>query len=319
MLHACGRPSDNSPQLWYLNKSLRLSDPTVVCPLAFCFYNTSSIAFGLVYFNQIGALKWWELLLVAIGTILLLTGVWIVSLHRKPDTDEDELDSCMSSPEQSMVATPDMTTGEPDWASPFSTPPSPGRSEHRRRRSPSLTLGINTLSGVEPDEEEPHTASALYSTFLERGFSVGIAASSPGFHLKSTQNQTARESRPGGSRRTMSEADMSPFHPTAEDADADVNAIDRLESGGGRRARRKRALPGSDTVEEGDEEPMLEPAAINSSAFHLDHLPTLDVASLRQRLAQHMQLDTTWVSRLLRQRERPAGDEEEPLISSPHD
>lgn len=33
-------------QLWYLNKSLRMADPTLVCPLAFCFYNTSSIALG---------------------------------------------------------------------------------------------------------------------------------------------------------------------------------------------------------------------------------------------------------------------------------
>lgn len=33
-------------QLWYLNKSLKLVDPTLVCPLAFCFYNTSSIMLG---------------------------------------------------------------------------------------------------------------------------------------------------------------------------------------------------------------------------------------------------------------------------------
>ncbi|CBQ73430.1 conserved hypothetical protein [Sporisorium reilianum SRZ2] len=68
-------------QLWYLNKALKLADPTLVCPLAFCFYNTSSIALGLVYFDQIGALAWYDLVLVAVGTAVLLAGVWTVSLH----------------------------------------------------------------------------------------------------------------------------------------------------------------------------------------------------------------------------------------------
>ena len=68
-------------QLWYLNKALKLADPTLVCPLAFCFYNTSSIALGLVYFDQIGALAWYDLVLVALGTSVLLGGVWTVSLH----------------------------------------------------------------------------------------------------------------------------------------------------------------------------------------------------------------------------------------------
>ncbi|PWN46785.1 hypothetical protein IE53DRAFT_372024, partial [Violaceomyces palustris] len=68
-------------QLWYLNKALKLADPTLVCPLAFCFYNTSSIALGLVYFNQLGSLAWYDIILVVLGTAVLLTGVWVVSLH----------------------------------------------------------------------------------------------------------------------------------------------------------------------------------------------------------------------------------------------
>ena len=73
-------------QLWYLNKALKLADPTLVCPLAFCFYNTSSIALGLVYFDQIGALAWYDLVLVAVGTAVLLGGVWTVSLHGNEDS-----------------------------------------------------------------------------------------------------------------------------------------------------------------------------------------------------------------------------------------
>ena len=78
-------------QLWYLNKSLRLADPTLVCPLAFCFYNTSSIMLGLVYFDQLGSLPWSSLVLVVVGVAVLLGGVWTVSMHGSgSDQDADK-------------------------------------------------------------------------------------------------------------------------------------------------------------------------------------------------------------------------------------
>ncbi|MCO5585512.1 hypothetical protein L7F22_039445 [Adiantum nelumboides] len=77
-------------QLWYLNKSLRLASPPLVCPLAFCFYNTSSIALGMVYFDQLGALSPVSIILVILGTAILLSGVWMVSLHGSETEDEKE-------------------------------------------------------------------------------------------------------------------------------------------------------------------------------------------------------------------------------------
>lgn len=77
-------------QLWYLNKSLRLASPPLVCPLAFCFYNTSSIALGMVYFDQLGALSPVSIILVILGTAILLNGVWMVSLHGSESEDEKE-------------------------------------------------------------------------------------------------------------------------------------------------------------------------------------------------------------------------------------
>jgi hypothetical protein len=68
-------------QLWYLHKSLKIADPTLVCPLAFCAYNLSSIVNGLVYFNQFGALSAKQLSLVSLGIVILLGGVWAVSLQ----------------------------------------------------------------------------------------------------------------------------------------------------------------------------------------------------------------------------------------------
>ncbi|KAK0546346.1 hypothetical protein OC861_005311 [Tilletia horrida] len=76
-------------QLWYLNKALRFESPVLVMPLAFCFYNTASIALGLVYFDQLGALAWWNICLVVLGTIILLMGVWVVSLHSDEEVEAE--------------------------------------------------------------------------------------------------------------------------------------------------------------------------------------------------------------------------------------
>lgn len=62
-----------------MHKGLVLANPTLVCPLAFCFYNLSSIINGLVYFNEFSALSTTKLLLVSLGIVVLLAGVWIVS------------------------------------------------------------------------------------------------------------------------------------------------------------------------------------------------------------------------------------------------
>ncbi|TFK41161.1 hypothetical protein BDQ12DRAFT_646977 [Crucibulum laeve] len=68
-------------QLWYLHKALILADPTLVCPSAFCFYNLSSIVNGLVYFNQFSLIPPIHLGLVILGIIVLLGGVWVVSIQ----------------------------------------------------------------------------------------------------------------------------------------------------------------------------------------------------------------------------------------------
>ncbi|KAF9076305.1 hypothetical protein BDP27DRAFT_1314218 [Rhodocollybia butyracea] len=68
-------------QLWYLHKALILADPTLVCPSAFCFYNLSSIVNGLVYFDQFALISPLHLGLVALGIVILLIGVWVVSIQ----------------------------------------------------------------------------------------------------------------------------------------------------------------------------------------------------------------------------------------------
>ncbi|QRW05598.1 Magnesium transporter NIPA [Ceratobasidium sp. AG-Ba] len=93
-------------QLWYLHKSLTLADPTLVCPLAFCFYNLSSIVNGLVYFDQISELSGFHLTLVILGIFILLGGVWAVSIQQgggvkegawvDEDADQDEVERAVA-------------------------------------------------------------------------------------------------------------------------------------------------------------------------------------------------------------------------------
>ncbi|CEH12132.1 Uncharacterized conserved protein [Ceraceosorus bombacis] len=77
-------------QLWYLNKALKLSDPTLVCPLAFCAYNVASIMLGLMYFDQLSALSALSLTAVVLGTAVLLTGVFLVSTHGSSKTPKQD-------------------------------------------------------------------------------------------------------------------------------------------------------------------------------------------------------------------------------------
>jgi hypothetical protein len=104
-------------QLWYLNRGLRLADPAFVCPSAFCFYNFSSIINGLVYFDQLGQLPGWHLILVIVGMFVLLAGVWAVSAQANVDesdtaTESDVEDQAVSN---SGSATPEITL--PSYAS----------------------------------------------------------------------------------------------------------------------------------------------------------------------------------------------------------
>lgn len=64
-----------------MNRALRLLGPTLICPLAFCFYNLSSIISGLIYYDQWSLLSNLQFGLVGFGTAVLLAGVWVVSIQ----------------------------------------------------------------------------------------------------------------------------------------------------------------------------------------------------------------------------------------------
>jgi len=189
-------------QLWYLHKSLVLADPTLVCPLAFCFYNLSSIINGLVYFDQFAVLSTTNLLLVMLGIAVLLAGVWVVSIQTNADAAEllaeAEAEELVESPTVSRRAShavdEEVAIGSPieDSSSPVvASRPS------MKRRYPSL-LG--------PDSG---------------GFSIGLSPSSPGFAVAPRRRITSmQEAAHRLTRRSLSEADA--LRRAASESDVDL-------------------------------------------------------------------------------------------------
>jgi hypothetical protein len=66
-------------QLYYLHRGLKLVSTSILYPLIFCIYNIVAILDGLIYFKQADRLSLLRACLIALGTIILLSGVLALS------------------------------------------------------------------------------------------------------------------------------------------------------------------------------------------------------------------------------------------------
>ncbi|KAL6721868.1 hypothetical protein ACLMJK_000973 [Lecanora helva] len=75
-------------QLYYLHRGLKLCSTSILYPFVFCVYNIIAILDGLIYFDQSSRLSLLHALLIALGTVILLLGVFALSwrLHDDPAT-----------------------------------------------------------------------------------------------------------------------------------------------------------------------------------------------------------------------------------------
>ncbi|KAI0068198.1 hypothetical protein BV25DRAFT_1793338 [Artomyces pyxidatus] len=216
-------------QLWYLHKALTLADPTIVCPLAFCFYNLSSIVNGLVYFDQFSLLPAWHIALVVVGIGILLGGVWVVSFQSVDVgtwTDEDD--------EETLLLVDEPVIPPIILESPPVSPVARGRTlEHSRQvvsepvvagAAPSTPPPQQLLSpeGTRRFRRRPTSGENTLSPPPAPGFSIGLSPVSPGFALVPRERRrrvsgVAGNEESGGGwrdvvsrvqmRRTVSEAD----------------------------------------------------------------------------------------------------------------
>ncbi|KAH8431635.1 DUF803 domain protein [Aspergillus melleus] len=66
-------------QLFYLHRGLKQCSTSVLYPFVFCIYNIIAILDGLIYFRQMSQLTGFHAGLIALGTIVLLSGVLCLS------------------------------------------------------------------------------------------------------------------------------------------------------------------------------------------------------------------------------------------------
>ncbi|KAI9675249.1 MAG: hypothetical protein M1817_001151 [Caeruleum heppii] len=66
-------------QLYYLHRGLKLVSTSILYPFVFCIYNIIAILDGLIYFRQASKLSLAHALLIALGTVILLSGVFALS------------------------------------------------------------------------------------------------------------------------------------------------------------------------------------------------------------------------------------------------
>lgn len=122
-------------QLYYLHRGLKLVSTSVLYPLVFCIYNIIAILDGLIYFRQTDKLSALHAGLIALGTVILLSGVlalsWRLSdeqtqpavaqsalapgLGLVEDTDNEEYDDISTPDEEAAIGVENerLLNGEP--------------------------------------------------------------------------------------------------------------------------------------------------------------------------------------------------------------
>ncbi|PVV03821.1 hypothetical protein BB560_001679 [Smittium megazygosporum] len=65
--------------LYYFNRGLRLTSTIVMIPIAFCSYTLSALVNSVVYYNQLGQLSSFQLVMSSFGFVVVLIGVGILS------------------------------------------------------------------------------------------------------------------------------------------------------------------------------------------------------------------------------------------------
>ncbi|KAI0321340.1 hypothetical protein OF83DRAFT_1198753 [Amylostereum chailletii] len=210
-------------QLWYFHKALKLADPTIVCPLAFCFYNLSSIINGLVYFDQFSLIAPLHLCLVALGIVILLGGVWAVSFQAvdvgmwNGEGDEESVldEEIIVEPIAPLIleSTPPRSSTPPSDEDTFGSPSTHRGRVMEREASPetpnlSMILGSSSQQGTLSPQDR-HRARRRHTLISDHssppptpGFSIGLSPVSPGFSLVPRERRR-RVSGNGGWRESV--------------------------------------------------------------------------------------------------------------------
>ncbi|SPQ19620.1 9f85a715-a99e-45a2-8047-3c2458304f7a [Thermothielavioides terrestris] len=96
-------------QLYYLHRGLKLVSTSVLYPLIFCIYNIMAILDGLIYFRQTDLINPLRACLIALGTVILLSGVLALSWRLSDEQHAPSIGQSTLAPGLGLV---DDTDGE---------------------------------------------------------------------------------------------------------------------------------------------------------------------------------------------------------------
>ncbi|KAI0756973.1 hypothetical protein C8Q80DRAFT_1131425 [Daedaleopsis nitida] len=223
-------------QLWYMHKSLVLADPTLVCPLAFCFYNLSSIVNGLVYFDQFSLLSTTHLLLVLLGIAVLLAGVWVVSFPPEGGRGVDIGTWTEGEPPTELTSAGEESDVEAQEAELYEDEPLPMESDaptdsNRGRSQAQVGLGLNIITEPPTPTPPPQLSPSPLSPSRSRLRNVFGSRT----HARQ-QTDTALLKSPPRSRST---------YTASTGADLSISTDAQSGAHAGRRRRRTTLEPGS--------------------------------------------------------------------------
>jgi len=221
-------------QLYYLHLGLRLISTSILYPFVFCIYNIVAILDGLIYFRQMDRLPPLHAGLIALGTVILLSGVLALSWRlqvsedgEQPQMTQAEIPQTLLTPGLGFAADPDDDTNESAIPSDYEDE---GESEHTalisagRPRSKTTTSRISgrvqrkraaTLKEVSQIWHElGDEAEAAYGTFDEQGRTPAVNGR-PG----SANHQRQRRRRRSSGGRT--------FEDEAADGDVEPDLLQK--------------------------------------------------------------------------------------------
>jgi hypothetical protein len=76
-------------QLYFLHRGLKICSTSVLYPFVFCVYNIVAILDGLIYFRQASRIKTSHAVLVTVGAVILMAGVFALSWRLDPEYDPE--------------------------------------------------------------------------------------------------------------------------------------------------------------------------------------------------------------------------------------
>ncbi|KAI9891880.1 MAG: hypothetical protein M1814_002265 [Vezdaea aestivalis] len=209
-------------QLYFLHRGLKLVSTSVLYPLVFGVYNIIAILDGLIYFRQAPRLPPLHAGLIALGTLILLSGVFALSWRLEPDQTQSTSDlkaptSPVALPVPPSALAPGLGLANDIHPSPPSSPTTPTDLERQPLlpRTPSLARADNLLAQTAPmraaetaeilDELNDTASLRAVSPLRSRrrastlGLGLGLAPGGAAWGANSTPDLRSNKRRSGGS------------------------------------------------------------------------------------------------------------------------